>query len=270
MLLLVALDGDPWAPVLSRVAQEAGTEVRLVDDLRELRFDVRVDRRGNPRCAVRTVRGDVPEGIVFRGGTVLAQDGGFGGSEHLAAWWALLAAFDGPVVNRPTRHGPLLTVDRLRTRRAAGVGVSAWTLREPWPAVPASRAVPAVTVVRRAADHRPVAPSGPDGCSFVADETLEVIESTAATVLWVLIAGERFLVPAGKGTLDLPGEAADRLRRILEPDLPALARLVVEFDREGDCRVLDADPLPGTDLLGEAVQDAASAVLACVTRGAAP
>ena len=262
-VLVMAPDADPWTPVLEGAALRVGAGVRVVDGLEGLPFEVRVDRRGRPRCTVRARAGEEPGGIVFRGGTVLAQDEGFGGSERLAACWALLASFDGPVVNRPTRHGPLLTVDRLRTRRAAGVGTGAWTLREPWTAAPAAT----VTVVRGAADRRPVARPGRAGCFPALPQALEVVECGSPTVLRLLVAGERVLVPAGDRTRDLPAPAADRLREVLRPDLPALVWLVAGFDPGGGCRVLDVDPLPGTDLLGPVVQDAADAVIGCALRG---
>jgi hypothetical protein len=265
LVLLVAHPRDPWRPVLAATAASAGHRVLAVDGFLGLDVELRVDRAGRSRTVLRTTDGEDVGGAVHRGGVWTDGLDPFLGAERVAAWWALLAGFVGPVVNRPTRHGLLCTIDRLRTRRTPGTWPGGALLRDVWAGGPGAGSA---LVVRTAARHRPVATSPGRRSAHLraTDEVLDVTRCAPARVVRVAVAGAAtFALGAGDAPTALPEPFAGRLRGLLAPDLPLLATLVVELADDASVRVLDIDPLPHPRTLGASVRDAAVAVIGAAT-----
>lgn len=270
LLLHVAHPGDPWRPVLAATAAGAGHRVLATDGFSGLDVELRVGRDGRARTVLRGPDGEDVGGVVHRGGVGSPELDPFVAAERVAAWWGLLAGFDGPVVNRPTRHGLLCTPDRLRTRRAPEVWPDGAVLRASWPADPAALRAP---VARTASQHRPVAARHRPGRSpqvRAGAEVLDVTTCVPGRVVRVAVAGTAALVLGAEGAWPLPEPYAAGLRTVLAPDLPLLATVVVEIVDGSTLRVLDIDPVPHPDAVGTGLTLVAEHVVAAATGGDAP
>ena len=132
--LILAAETDAGAADITDRFEEAGVPIARCD-LSDTRtsFSVQVTRTGAPTVHIH--RGDgMPVGaIVNRGGFELPCDASpearYAAYERLAAWWAALALFPGPVINRPTRYGFMPVLDALDlAKRIDGVCVAShWT-----------------------------------------------------------------------------------------------------------------------------------------------
>ncbi|MGW6128795.1 hypothetical protein ACWFNE_02085 [Cellulomonas sp. NPDC055163] len=270
LLLHVAHPGDPWRPVLAATAAGAGHRVVATDGFAGLDVELRVAQDGRARTVLRTSDGEDVGGVVHRGGVWSAELDPFVAAERVAAWWGLLAGFDGPVVNRPTRHGLLCTPDRLRTRRSADVWPGGAVLRASWPASATALRVP---VARTASQHRPVGARSRPGRSPHVRAGVEVLDVTTCTpgrVVRVAVAGRTALVLGADGASPLAEPYATVLATVLAPDLPLLATVVVEIVDGTALRVLDIDPVPHPGAFGAGLTLVARRVVAAAAGGGQP
>lgn len=245
MLLVVAHPQDTGASALADGLRDAGAPCALVHALDELDWELRLDADATPRSSLRHLAsGEAVTGVVHRG--AWAGEDEFAAAERTASWWALLAAFDGPAVGRPTPHGLLGSLDRGRIAGRARVWGGRWVLRTAWssPSPVLARPEPGTLVTS-------LAPAG-----VVTDLT----PCTPGAVVRVVVAGQRVVVP-DDAALAAPAFEAE-VRGLLDGELPALTSLVLDV---GDgVRVLDEMPVPAawlTGPVGALVADALREVL---------
>jgi hypothetical protein len=132
-LLVLARHDDETAAAVASHARSRGVSV-VVSDRSDLSTTLTSERDG--RCSVslrqaevnlavsailnRTVGGDHQPHAARLPAERKAR---FHTAETLAAWWALLAQFPGPVINRPSVHSFLPDLDAHALGQRAGVGV---------------------------------------------------------------------------------------------------------------------------------------------------
>ncbi len=122
-LLVLAHDGDQTAEAIAAHARRSGIGV-IVSDRSDLSLTLQSERDGG--CATTILRSNAPvpvSAILNRMHGPHDEEGEsrFRAAEMLAAWWALLAEFPGPVINRPSRHRFLPELDATALAKRAAL-----------------------------------------------------------------------------------------------------------------------------------------------------
>jgi hypothetical protein len=252
MILIVAPHADPLGCALRGAVEEAGHHVAVVTGFTEIRWTLHIDDNGRAQTALEYgPRRDVVVAVVYLGVGPCPEDDEFTANERLSGWWSLLAGFDGTVVNRPSRHGLTLSMDRLRRRSHARPVPAAqlWLLRS-------SHDPTATGVIRSADDLAHVGLAVPGQEVTADDSVLEVIECIPDDVQRFVVCGNRLipLAPDNHTSADFTAAARAELRS----DLPALAVAVVERTAGDACELLDLLPFGSRP---ESIADVFAAVL---------
>jgi hypothetical protein len=115
MLLVLASPADPAADRFAAWARAAGVDCARPLDWRDVHMSVHAGRDCALQVDILVGAEAAPANAVFSRGLPLAwstdEAERFRYSEVAATWWTALAAFTGPVVNRPTRAGFTPTLD---------------------------------------------------------------------------------------------------------------------------------------------------------------
>lgn len=241
MLLILAAPEDANASAIASDMAIAGAPAIVTNAISDVEWELRLDTHG--ACAVhvlhRTSRAMITAIINLSGMWPDKVDDEFTAAEHTAAWWALLATFAGPVINRPTRQGLLPSLDRLRTAAVPGVWQGAWALRAAWTG---GRYADRHALVQSAVTRQALATLAPDGSIAAREDVVEVTPCLAKSVHRVAVAGRR-IVLLDVASPDRQKWLTTWLTGRLRQDIPALTTLIVECGRTQDWQVLDVAPL---------------------------
>lgn len=240
MLLILAQPGDETADRIAAFARQAGVPCRRLNHCREVEVSVRAERHG----AVRVDLAPAARAVLNRGLPLDREDsddGDFRRAEMIATWWSALAAFPGPVVNRPTLAGFLPRLETVSLAAAVPDLLAPGYIGPPGCDLPAA---PAVNV-HRLRDAAYLGRHGP-ALALDEDELYVYTPFDPDRVVRLLLAGERvFDLDSGNGDLD-PGMA-----KRLGPLLQELRRRQATFSRvvlgwSGDeLHLLQATAFPG-------------------------
>jgi hypothetical protein len=138
-LLVLARDDDVTAAAVAAAAWARGVAV-VRSDRSDLSATLRSERDGSCRVTLRRGEADLAVSAILNrtAGDDNSQPHAsrpraerrtrFQTAEKLAAWWAVLAQFPGPVVNRPSVHSFLPELDAGELGRRAGIAVAPRTL----------------------------------------------------------------------------------------------------------------------------------------------
>jgi hypothetical protein len=246
MLLIVAPLGNALGGTIATVARSRGLTAESTSDFADVHWELRIDSVGTPATSLTFGDRLLPvDSIINLAPPWSDSDGEFCAQERMAAWWALLAAFPGPVVNRPTQHGLGLTLDRLRMRSPSDRRPFAWILRNAWQSHNRKHCL-----VRAADGSLPPRTLFPGQDVVAHGIALEITECRPTQVQRFAIGGTRVLpiAPYVDRRID-----ASAIRRELTQDLPAIAMVVAELSISGDWVLLDIQPTPSASILGSAL-----------------
>lgn len=261
MLAVLSRPSDPLAEALVCLGGSKGMPIIQFTDLGSIQVSVRLDRLGRPAAVlshaasgskVTTIINLYPFLTPIQEEDQAHDD--FIWTERAAAWWALLAAFPGTVINRPSPKGLMPGLDRCM---AGGIPTRPFTrlFRADWRPTDSG-------VARAVHDRRPFLVN--KGKSAEHDETVELKNLQRVDPRQL-----RRFVLAGRHFVDLNGADVSpyetiALTELLEPELPALACVVVEMktrDDTGGTRLIDYDPTPTLSIMGPHADRILSALL---------
>jgi hypothetical protein len=257
ILILAQSSSRPLAVEIASAARGRGHRTpHIACDLADLVWEVQVDTggRSHAELAYRPTGQTIDVVVSLTIPSCTAGDD-FGAAERLASWWALLAGFDGVVINRPTRHGLTFSIDSLRTEGCAVAPPGRWVLRDTW-------STDRHALVRSAADMSYLDTVTPQSTFSCADKVLDITECCPSHVHRIAIAGNNVI------TLDphrqLPPTLTEHVKDVLAPYLPAAAVAVLE-ERDGLChRILDIVPSPSRAMLEGAADRVLDALMEAI------
>jgi|GEM_PF-1471285 len=231
--VVVGPAADPGTPAVAHALRGAGVPCVAVTSFADVRWDLVLDEQARPSGSLALADGTPVDGVVVRG--VPQDDDEFCAAEQAAAWWAALVAFPGPVVGRPSWHGTVPTVDRLRLD-GAPVWAGRWALRAPVAADghghpggwvrPGTGGAPGSWVTRTTAGD------------VVADVTPCDPTATARLV----VAGDAVLVCSPDGVVPVTPEVRGAVLGTLGDAVPVLCGLVTDVREPTRPWLLDAGP----------------------------
>lgn len=256
MLLVVTRANDVLGEQIAAAARRAGKAAAIESDFVNLTWELRIGGAGETTNVLSYGKEAVDvDSIVYLGGTWSLEDGEFCANERMASWWALMAAFPGPVVNRPTQHGLSFTLDRLRIRSHIESWPFRWTLRD-------TAQARKHALIRSAERLQPAGTVLPGEALPEAEWALEIVECVPRNVQRFAVGGRRLtpIAPYHQG----PICAVDKIRSSIRADLPALAVIVTEQQTNGEIYLLDVASCPSAALLGDAITPTLDGVLAAV------
>ncbi len=130
MLLVLAPDDDETAAAVAATARNRGVQV-LASDRSEVSIALVSDRDGGCAISFAAAGYPLPVTAIFNrwyGDRADERAVRFRIAERMAAWWAVMAQFPGPVVNRPSAQGILPPLEANDLARTAGVPAAARTI----------------------------------------------------------------------------------------------------------------------------------------------
>lgn len=247
-LLVLAQPYDETARRFVAFAEERGIHCLMPRLASEPELSVEVERDGSATVEIRAgdgwtrVRGVLNRGLPRVEGPSEGEQ--FRSAETLASWWAALALFPGPVINRPSGMAfiPDLSISPL-VRDAAGIRAAPAQIGSEPPRLPAE---PRVNIHRlRTGEYLGYLSAAGDSRGIVDDEILVYTGFDPAQTLHILLAGSQtFNLSSDLGYLSPPLERrlaplTERLRA-----LDARFSLLVVQPGIDIIRVVHATPFP--------------------------
>jgi hypothetical protein len=240
MLLILAQVGDETADRLAAAARQAGRQCLRLSQWRDVEASVWAERDATVRVELRPPpRAVLNRGLPLNYGVSEAED--FRNAEIVSTWWSALAAFPGPVVNRPTLAGFLPHLVTMSLAAAVPGLLAPGCIGPPGCEIPAA---PAVNV-HRLRDAVYLGRYGP-ALELDEDELYLYTPFDPGRVVRLLLAGEQvFDLDQTSGRLD-PGLAAhvQPLAAELRRRQATFSRVVLGW-RGDDLHLLQASALPG-------------------------
>ena len=240
MLLILAQAGDETADRLAAAARQAGRQALRLTHWHDVEASVWADRDAAVRVELRPApRAVLNRGLPLNYGASEAED--FRNAEIVSTWWSALAAFPGPVVNRPTLAGFLPRLETVSLAAAVPGLAAPGYIGPPGANIPAA---PAVNVhrLRDGAYLGRYEPALP----LDEDELYLYTPFDPARVVRLLLAGEQvFDLDKGSGRPE-PGlaERVQPLVRELRRRQATFSRVVLGWSGE-ELHLLQATAFPG-------------------------
>jgi hypothetical protein len=201
MLLILASEDDSAAQSLARAVERAGQLCAITWEFANIDLTAQCSRSGSTSVKLSCRKSGNPiTGVVNR--LCLPPERAaldFLGYERIAVWWAALAHFRGPVVNRPSPFGVLPTESFLRSiSRDIGFVFPQWFLSTN----PSDLNTVKTALFLSMADGQVIGTS-PITLPFRAGEVFEARTSDLRNLKRILIAGrDAYLVGTGFACLD--------------------------------------------------------------------
>lgn len=256
--VVVGPAADAGTPAVAHALRGAGVPCAAVTSFTDVRWELGLDDRGRATGTLALADGTPVVGAVVRG--VPQVDDEFCAAEQAAAWWAALAALPGPVVGRPTWHGTVPTVDRLRLD-GVPVWAGRWALRAP------------VAAGGRGHDGGWVRP-GADGSpgswerrAVAGDDVVDVTPCDPAATARLVVAGDAVLVATPDAVVPVAAAVRAAVLDALGGAVPVLCGLVADVRDPGRPALLDVGPAPAHLLDDPAVT---AGLVAALTPGPVP
>jgi len=188
----------------------------------------------------------------------------FAANERLAAWWAALALFTGPVINRPSRHGYLPDIRPLQllASKPSTTLRSAWTEAQ-W--LSESDSPPpgdaAALHVRNIATGRWVTPS--ERAALSEQAVVCATPYDPARILRVVVAGADVVAVGPRLSPADAAEVMDLCATLIDRDL--FCSLVLQRD-EAELAILAVDCFPSPASLLPFWRQIEDGLMRCLTR----
>lgn len=251
MLLILAPSHDETAEAFSAWLDANAEPHARTQSLADLRLRVLVNSDGAPSVdlAIRST-GEPVDAILNRGFFWSSGGDEFEQSESLAAWWAALALFSGPVINRPSQAGLIPPSFEVNAQPAVERRIA-----DRWPVLPRGLIAHRHDLATHAFLGR--SPGEPSNAPFEQPELVTVFDPSA--LRHVLVVGRWMFdltAPAAPIAVSSDDPVAAALGLIDRP--PIFAHAVLSTSA-GDQRIVQINYLPQLAYFGHfeaAVNDA--------------